>query len=153
MRAAGPGSAVGRDVGDGGGMDAAKRLARRRCTSCRKWYEAAPSARATQKTCSEACRAKRRAMLARQRRERSLQESRVAERERQRACRQRRKSGDGAAPRRVLSRAALPAQVTEIRKEILAILDHAARRSRASLDRQLRAMLRQTQPIVDQAGP
>ena len=38
-------------------------------------------------------------------------------------------------------------------EQILAILDHGARLSRASLGRQLHEMLRETKPIVDQAGP
>ena len=133
-------------------MDAGKRLRRRTCTSCRAWYEPKPSARATQKTCSEACRTKRRARVALQRREGRLQESRVAERERQRACRARRRSGAKASPRGVLSRATLPVQVAAMVEQILAILDHGARLSRASLGRQLHEMLRETKPIVDQAG-
>ena len=92
-------------------------------------------------------------MLARHRREHSLQESRVAERERQRACRDRRGKAAEAVTRRVVSRATLPAEVAGIREEILARVDHAARLSRASLDRQLRGILGAIGPRVDQAGP
>jgi hypothetical protein len=134
-------------------MDAGKPLRRRTCTSCRKWFHAKPSAATTQKTCSVACRAVRRAMLARHRRERSLQDSRVAERERQQACRARRRAGGQAVTRRVLSRATLPPEMAGIRAEILARVDHAARLSRATLDRQLRGILGAIGPMVDQAGP
>jgi hypothetical protein len=93
-------------------------------------------------------------MLARQRRERSLQESRVAERERQRACRSRRREGVQAVTRRVVSRAPLPLDVAGIREEILARVDHAARLSRATLERQLREILvGAIGSMVDQAGP
>jgi hypothetical protein len=134
-------------------MDPGKPLLRRTCTSCRKWFHSKPSAVTTQKTCSAACRAVRRAMLARHRRERGLQESRVAERERQRACRERRRKGEKVVTRRVRSRAPLPPEVAAIRAEILARVDHAARLSRATLDRQLRGILGVMGPLLDQAGP
>lgn len=137
-------------------MDSKKPLPRRTCTSCRKWFNAKPSAATAQKTCSFACQAKRRAMQARQRRERNLQESRVAERERQQTCRDRRRRGAGsavAAPQRVMSRATLPREVAEIAEKIMAILDHVADRSRASLGRQLRGILGKQGAILDQAGP
>jgi len=92
-------------------------------------------------------------MLARQRRERGLQESRVAERERQRACRERWRKGEKGVTRRVRSRATLPPEVAGIRAEILAMVDHAARMSRATLDRQLRGILGAIGPLLDQAGP
>ena len=91
-------------------------------------------------------------MLARRRRERSIQESRVAERERQRACRKRRGAGEQVAARRVLSRATLPLDVAGIREEILARMDHAARLSRATFDRQLRGILGAFGSMLDQAG-
>src|SRR5258708_3518737 len=100
-------------------MDARNPRPRRTCTSCRKWFDPKPSAVKTQKACSAACRAERCAMLARRRRERHLQESRVAERERQRACRKRRLSGAEMVPGPALSRATLSPQVIELRKEIL----------------------------------
>jgi hypothetical protein len=92
-------------------------------------------------------------MLARQRRERHLQESRVAERERQRACRERRRGGERAPPRPVPSRAGPPLEMAGIEAKIRAALDHAARLSRATLDRHLREILGARRPIVDQAGP
>jgi hypothetical protein len=92
-------------------------------------------------------------MLARQRREHRLHESRVADRERQRACRERRRGKPEARPDRVPSRATPPADVTGILEQIEAALDHAARLSRATLARQLRAILEQRRPIGDQAGP
>lgn len=60
---------------------------RRRCTECRKWFQPAPSARDTQKTCSEPCRARRRCKQAQRRRWEHVQQARVDERERQRDCR------------------------------------------------------------------
>ena len=137
-------------------MDPKKALPRRMCTSCRKWFKAKPSATTTQKTCSFACQAKRRAMQARQRRERNLQESRVAERERQRACRERRRRSAGsavAAPHRVMSRATLPREAIGIAEDIMAIVDRSSRLSRASLCRQLDGFLGKKGAILDQAGP
>jgi hypothetical protein len=92
-------------------------------------------------------------MLARQRRERRLQESRVAERERQRACRQRRRGGERAPPVGAPSRAGLSPEVAEIEGKIRAALDHAARVSRATLERDLRGILGDRRRIVDPAGP
>ena len=73
-------------------------------------------------------------MMARQRRERHLHEYRVAERERQRACRAKRRGGERAPPRQELSRAALPPEAVGIEAEIMALVDHAARLSRATLE-------------------
>ena len=92
-------------------------------------------------------------MLARQRREIRLQEHRVAERERQRACRKRREPGKKAVTRVRVSRATLPAQAAGILEAILAQVDHAARRSRATLDRQVGAILGGLRPMLDQALP
>jgi hypothetical protein len=64
---------------------------RKRCSECGRWFR--PSARSAhhQKTCGRReCRRRRRARLERRQRWRSPQDSRVAERERQRASRQRR---------------------------------------------------------------
>ena len=93
-------------------------------------------------------------MLARQRRERDLLESRVAERERQQGCRARRRAaGDQGPPQSRLSRATLPVQRSEIDDQILALVDHEMRRSRATLGRQLRRILVKQWAIVDQGGP
>jgi len=90
-------------------------------------------------------------MLARQRRERSLQESRVADRKRQQACRARRR-GLVEPPRRAMSRATLSPQAIEMQAQVMAIVDHAARLSRATLGRQLRGILGAKGSAVDQAG-
>lgn len=133
-------------------MDPGRRSLRRTCTSCRKWFQAEAAATRTQKTCSLACRAKRRAMLARQRRERSLHESRVADRKRQQACRARRRRDLVEPPRRAMSRATLSPQAIEMQAQVMAIVDHAARLSRATLGRQLRGILGAKGSAVDQAG-
>jgi len=120
-------------------------LPRRACTSCRKWFHPAPSAIKTQKTCGDPkCRAKRQAMLARQRRKRRLHESRVAERKRQRACRQRRVQRSerrGAPPGHAPSRATLHPEAPGFDGKLRAIVDHAVHVSRATLLREMRALL------------
>jgi len=55
----------------------------KRCTVCRRWYHPSVKAVAFQKTCSDICRKMRRRRLARSRRERDLQDSRVEEQARQ----------------------------------------------------------------------
>jgi hypothetical protein len=65
---------------------------RKRCTEWRQWYEAASSARDTQKVCSAECRWKRRRKLVRQRRWDRVLDARDEERERQRAFRARRRA-------------------------------------------------------------
>ena len=60
-----------------------------RCTECGKTVPAAPSAKAKQKVCSQACRKKRNRKLARKRRRAELQEYRQDEVRRKRAQRQR----------------------------------------------------------------
>lgn len=77
----------------------------------------------------------------------------MAERERQRACRARRRCGEATAPRAAVSRATLPAEALEILEKILSFLDHSARLSRATLGRELRGILGAKAAIVDQAGP
>ena len=134
-------------------MDATEPLPRRRCTSCRKWFDPSPSAVRTQRTCSPECRVKRRGMLARQRRERDIHEFRVAERARQKACRERRRAAGQTVTRREVSRATLPADVAGIREQVLALVDHEARRSRATLARQLRGILGATAAMLGQVEP
>ena len=70
---------------------------RHRCAECRGWVRPAPTATTTQRVCSPGCRASRDRKLARTRRDRDLLASRDDERQRQRACRARRKAASAAA--------------------------------------------------------
>jgi hypothetical protein len=129
---------------------------RRRCVSCRDWYEAAPSARGHQKVCGkEECRRKRRRRLAKKRREQDLHEHRVEERERQRRCRERRRQRDGQArdDPQEMSRASLSAQALVLVEDFLESWDKVTRRSRATLDRRLRQILGETSAPLGQGGP
>jgi hypothetical protein len=119
-------------------MHTSKKAPRRRCSSCRKWFRPAPSASATQRTCSEACRRVRQRRLARQRRERELHEYRVDERERQRASRERRRARTASTS---ASRASLPEEFLLLKEEVLSLWDEQARRSRATLARRLHRLL------------
>jgi hypothetical protein len=107
----------------------------RRCSECRKTLKPKPSARTTQRVCSEACRAARDRKLARGRRRVDLVDARADERERQRACRARRRAAGGchappSTPKSSLSRG-----------QIRLIVDRALGRSRRSLERDLRAIV------------
>lgn len=65
-----------------------KRISRRRCTECRRWYLPSAQTAHNQKTCGrEQCRKRRHTRLVRRQRDLTLQDSRVSERERQRECR------------------------------------------------------------------
>lgn len=108
---------------------------RRRCTECRCWFAPAASAVRTQRVCGAKCRASRRRKLARSRRSRHVQDSRVDERKRQRERRQRRR----AVGCHALASAPKPA---EIKAELLDSWDRAAALSRASLQRRLPGILR-----------
>jgi hypothetical protein len=67
---------------------------RKRCTECRGWYHAAPSALETQRVCGEAaCKRARKRKQARARRSARLQDYRADERARQKECRERRAKG------------------------------------------------------------
>ena len=106
---------------------------------CRQWYRPAASAVRHQKTCSPECRARRRRWTARKRREADIHEYRVAERERQRACRAAKRSKP---PRpQEVSRARLSQQATDLEGFILGKWDELIGVSRASLRRELRAIL------------
>ena len=114
----------------------------KRCTICRRWYHPSVKAVSFQKTCSETCRLIRRRRLSRARRERDLQDYRVDERERQRACRRRRKKkaaerGDPDA----MSRAGLQPEIIDLHEVVRESVDIALGKSRAALIRQLTAFL------------
>lgn len=127
-------------------MTAKGKIKRRRCCSCRRWYYPHPSAEQNQRTCNDKCRVKRRNLLARRRREQNLQDYRVDERERQR--RRRKKLREAMLADRGntlvssdLSRAGLPLQTADLQETILKNWDKQSRLSRASLRRDLEALL------------
>lgn len=132
---------------------------RQRCTECRRWYHPAPSAKGSQLVCGESCRRVRRNRLARRRRAERLDESRLDERLRQRECRVR-KRGSGAIsePRagpgeqaHEVTQCHAPASSrnsSELQKELMLFWDTQARRSRATLDRELERMARETRDFV-----
>ena len=125
---------------------------RRRCTACRQWYRPAASAVRHQKSCSPECRGRRRRWTARKRREAEIHEYRVAERERQRACRAAKRSKQTRSPE--VSRAGPSPQVIELEEVVLEKWDKLIDASRASLRRELRAILARTAgnaPIAGQA--
>jgi hypothetical protein len=118
----------------------------KRCTICRCWYHPSDKAVAFQKTCSETCRLVRRRRLSRARRERELQDYRVDERERQRACRRRKKKAAQRGNSDAMSRAGLQLQVIDLHEVVRESVDIALRKSRAALIRQLTAFLADNSP-------
>lgn len=135
-------------------MRKAKKVPRRRCTLCRKWYRPHPSAAQTQKSCSSLeCRRKRRRRLAKRRRSLDLHEYREDERERQRTCRQKRQEASGTNPPTAeLSRAGLSLQLAELKEVILKIWDKNSKQSRASLHQELLLFLRDKCEKPGQSG-
>lgn len=124
---------------------------RRRCTACRQWYRPAASAVRHQKSCSPECRARRRRWTARKRREADIHEYRVAERERQRACRAAKRSKPTRSQK--VSRAGPSPQVIELEAVVLEKWDKLLGASRASLRRELRAILARAARNGPLAGP
>jgi hypothetical protein len=120
---------------------------RQRCTACRQWYRPAASAVQHQKTCSPACRRRRRRWLARKRRDADIHEYRVAERERQRACRAGKESKPPLTPE--VSRAGLLLQVTDLEEVLLGKWDRLVRLSRAGLRREIRQILGKAARVSD----
>ena len=124
-----------------------KRLPRRWCPSCRKQFRPHPSASHNQKTCSAACRLKRKRALARRRREQALAKHRLQERQRRQKLRRRRRQSSLSAEKRTrsvsASRATLPAEVSALQELILETWDKQVGRSRASLLVELRAKLQE----------
>jgi hypothetical protein len=121
----------------------------KRCTVCRRWFHPSVKAVAFQKTCSDICRKMRRRRLARSRRERDLQNYRVDERARQRACRHRKKTTE-AAGSDALSRTGLPTQAIDIYTVVRESVDTVLEKSRATLIRQLTALLKDSTAIPGQ---
>jgi hypothetical protein len=123
----------------------------KRCTVCRNWYHPSIKSVSFQKTCSDNCRKIRRRRLARSRRERDLQDYRVDERARQRACRRRKKKkmAESANPD-ALSRAGMPPQVIDLHRVVRKSVDIVLERSRTALIRQLTASLKDSAPNTGQ---
>jgi hypothetical protein len=128
---------------------------KRRCVECRRWFTPEPSARTTQKLCGDApCKASRRNARARRRRSHDVQDYRVDERVRQRASRaQRIKSAGASAPPSLpqegpaVTECHVPPSIENARQialQLLAGWDKATAESRATLKRQLAAILGQS---------
>jgi hypothetical protein len=135
-----------------------------RCTECRQWFDAALSARGTQKVCSAECRIKRRRKLARRRRWAHVQEARVDERERKRDWRAKRRLAKDRAPGPSATPVTKPctepardppaepvghappslANDREILGKVLECWDRESARSRATLARRITAILRRS---------
>lgn len=100
----------------------------------------------------------RRRRLSRARRERDLQDHRVDERARQRACRRRKKKkaaagGMEATAWDAMSRTGLIPQPVDLQKVVRESVDIALGRSRAALIRQLTASLKDNSPNRGQVMP
>lgn len=85
-----------------------------RCCECGRKFTPARSAAKTQKTCSAACRLKRRAAQARARYAADLETSRKEARERKGAWRRRVRAGPAPPARSDQRRIALPAEVVQV---------------------------------------
>jgi hypothetical protein len=122
---------------------------RKRCSICRKWYYPHPSALDTQKTCSSACRKKRKNLLAHKRRDQAIYHYRPEERLRQRECRKRKRESDAIDRKseRVgtdASRATLSGQPVDLAELILKKWDKEQHVSRARLRRNLIEIIKNT---------
>ena len=116
---------------------------RRRCCECRCWYTPALSTAKTQKTCGKKCRLRRRGKQERSRREADLPAVLKLERARKRRHRERQATLEGTdleCAGLPMSRAGLPAQSSEAIEEIIEMLGHAQRMSRAGLRRRIRRL-------------
>ena len=105
-----------------------------------------------QRTCGAApCRRRRRNHMARRHREREIHAYRVFERERQARCRaKRRKKRQKRGRDAGVSRAGLPAQVTNLEEVVLEEWDRLVGVSRAGLRREIRMALGKAAQIVGQ---
>src|SRR5260370_15902991 len=118
-------------------MDCGGKSPRKRCCECRRQFVPQAWAVRRQKTCGGACRWSRRRRLRRRRRDLDIHEYRVEERERQRECRARKRACSGAVSRRGLS-----AEVPNLQRELLKIVDTQVEMSRAGLRREVASLLR-----------
>jgi hypothetical protein len=128
---------------------------RKRCSICRKWYYPHSSALDTQKTCSSACRKKRKNLLAHKRRDQAIYHYRPEERLRQRECRKRKKKSpmnEGQSKRidAQVSRTTLSGQPVDLAELILKKWDKEQQVSRARLRRNLIEMIKDTPQKVGQ---
>jgi hypothetical protein len=126
--------------------------ARRRCTSCRRWYVPAASAVDHQKTCgAEECQRQRRNQRARRRRMQRVVQARTDERVRQARHREKERRTRN---RIAVSRACLSPQVSQIERVVLEKWDkkwgELARASRAGLRREIRVALGRASENVGQ---
>jgi hypothetical protein len=137
------GFAQGAISGDATGAMNASKPARRRCTECRRWFHPAASAQQTQVVCCEECRKGRDKALARARRAKDLERYRKDEGERQNKCRQARREREGRKPPRVTvcHAPASAAKPPDLQRKVLQAWDKQMRLSRATLERQLAAIL------------
>ena len=118
----------------------------RRCSECRKSFEAARSAAATQRVCGLVCRAKRERKFARTRRRVDLDDARAAERHRQRTSRVRRTATSGC------HAVASERKVSESRDEVKRSVDRALARSRGSLAGELNEIVWQLAQTLAKPG-
>jgi septum formation topological specificity factor MinE len=88
-------------------------------------------------TCGPLCRVSRRRRVRRRRRALDIHEFRVDERLRQRACRARKRAGSNP-----VSRPGLLAQLPDLQRELLEIVDRHTEVSRAGLRREVSRLLR-----------
>ena len=110
-----------------------------RCSECRKAFRPEVSATTTQRVCGSPCRSVRNRKLARIRRSQQLEEARTDERERQRACRERRDASSRHAP-------ASRDKAAKAQGEVADFVDRALARSRATLVREISGMIRGIKP-------
>jgi hypothetical protein len=118
----------------------------RRCSECRKSFEAAPSADEMQQVCGVVCRARRDRKLARARRCADLDDARTGERRRQRLNRVRKAAASGCH--------AVPSQrkPMESWEEVMRSVDRALALSRGSLVRDLGEMIWQLEENLASPG-
>lgn len=135
-------------------MGTRKKLPRKRCSECRRWFEPSRSAERSQKTCSQGCREERRRKQAKRRRNRDIEGYRADERQRKAASRQRMRAQGAAAgvKGRQRSRATLSPQEAILRDEIVHSWDEMLALSRAGLERRIAYLLGRSGENQGQSG-
>jgi len=132
------------------GSRCSRRMARHRCTECRKRFTAAVTASGHQRVCGERCRQRRRNRHARKRRRSDLEGHRVDELARQRKRRDAVKEGVCHGP-------ASDANQLELHRKLQQMVDRVAALSRATFRRETLQILRKCGPFfpgnVDGTGP
>jgi len=122
------------------GSRCSRRMARHRCTECRKRFTAAVTASGHQRVCGERCRQRRRNRHARQRRRSDLDEHRVDELARQRKRRDAVKSAGCHGP-------ASDANHLKLHMKLQQMVDRVAALSRATFRRETLQILRKCGPF------